>query len=111
MGIIWNPFNPTGIDFTGTGGGGGGGGPAERYTSVFNATTSWGSPSDGNYSITITQAVHTRGTNPNVQIYELIAGNYELVNVQSIIVNVSGDVSIQVPSSPDLRFAGLLLVI
>jgi hypothetical protein len=82
-----------------------------RFTSIFDATTSWGSPSGGVYTITVTQAAHGRGNNPNVQLYELVSGNNELVNVQSLIVNPSGDVSIQVPDTPDLRFAGTLLII
>jgi S1-C subfamily serine protease len=109
MGVIWNPFNPIGIDFTGSGGGAAG--PALRYVQTFNATTNWGTPSGGVYRITVLQTTHLKGINPNVQIYELVAGNYELVNVQSLIVNPSGDVSIEVPSSPDLRFIGIILII
>ena len=108
MGITWNPINPTGFDFTGTGGGGGG--PAERYVQAFNATTDWGSPSGGNYSITVLAATHAIGINPNVQVYELNAGIYTLVNV-SISVNASGDVTISTLQSPDLRFQGSILIL
>ncbi len=107
--ISFNPLSPFPLDFTGTGGGGGGG-PAERYVSTFNATTDWGSPSGGSYSITVLQATHTRGTNPNIQVYENNAGIYSLVSV-NVEVNGSGDVTINVNEIPDLRFAGAILII
>ncbi len=109
MGLVFNPLNPTGFDFTGSGGGGGGG-PAERYVSTFNATTDWGAPSGGNYNITILQATHARGTNPNVQVFEDNAGVFSVVGVQ-IDVNGSGDVTIRVNEVPDLRFQGAILIV
>lgn len=107
MAVTWNPLNPFGLDFTGAGGSGG---PAGRYISSFNATTDWGSPSGGNYSITITNATHARGVNPNIQVFENIAGVFSQVGVE-INVNGSGDVTIKVNQVPDLRFAGVILII
>lgn len=108
MGITWNPFNPGGIDFTGSGGGGGG--PAERFVQTFDGGADWGSPSGGVYSITVPAATHALGTNPNVQVYELIGGVYNLVNI-SINVTAAGAVTISVVQTPDLRFPGLILII
>lgn len=109
MGLIPNIFTGQ-LDFTGTGGGGGGG-PAERYSATFDATTSWSGPSGGNYSMVISQATHTRGTNPNIQVFELVTGNYQQIQPGSIEIDPSGDVTIFVNSSPDLRFAGAVLII
>lgn len=107
--LTFNPLSPFPLDFTGAGGGGGGG-PAERYVSSFNATTDWGSPSGGNYSITISHATHTRGTNPNIQVFENNAGVFSAVTV-GISVNGAGDVTISVNEVPDLRFQGAILII
>jgi hypothetical protein len=107
-------FNPiTGnFDLVGAGGGGGGGGPAERYTSTFNATTSWGSASGGEYTITIAAATHGKGLYPAALVYEdMGAGVYELVGVNALQINSSGDVSIKVLETPDTRFAGLVLIL
>jgi len=108
MGIKLNPF--TGFfDLSGTSSGGGSG-PAERSSTTHNALLDWGSPSGGEYTITITAGTHGKGTSPNVQSFELVSGNY--VNVfPNIIINNSGDVSIKVLETPDLRFTGKILII
>lgn len=106
--IVFNPLNPFGLDFVGSSGGGG---AAQRHTQTFNATTDWGSPSAGLYTITVTAATHGKGFNPNIQVYELVSGNYELVQPNSIVINSSGDVSVSALQTPDTRFSGLILII
>lgn len=109
MGIIFNPLSGT-FDFTGTSGGGGGG-LADRYVDTFNATTDWSGPSGGLYTITVTAATHAKGGNPNVQVYELVGSDYELVQPNSLVINGLGDVTISTLQTPDTRFAGLILII
>jgi hypothetical protein len=108
--LVYNPISGQ-FDIVGTGGGGGGGGPAERYINTFNATTSWGAPAGGFYIVSIPAATHGRGANPNVQVYELVSGDYEQVALSSIRVSASGTVSLIVPEIPDNRFAGLVLIV
>ncbi len=107
MGIKFDIFTgqlvPTGS------GGGGGGGPAQRFVQTFNNTTDWTSAAP-DYTRTITAAAHGEGINPNVQIYELIAGNYEQV-FPNITINASGDITLKVSLSPDTRFTGLILIL
>lgn len=109
--IVFNPFIPGNFDFTRAAGGGGGGGPAERYTLSFNATTDWGAASGGFYTITVLESAHTRGVTPMFGIYELVAAQYQLVTVDQAQMDGSGNISFRVTDSPDLRFAGLILVI
>jgi hypothetical protein len=82
---------------------------ASKYSLSFNATSSW--TLDGSeYVISISQATHNKGTNPLVEVTELVSG--ELVGViVSFNINNSGDIKIQVPSNPDLRFEGKLTII
>ena len=109
--IKFNPLTSQ-FDFTGSnGGGGGGGGPAERYTDTFNATTDWGSPSAGEYTITIPAATHGRGSIPSVMVFELTGGVYEVVGINTLQIDLSGNVSLKVLETPDNRFAGLVLII
>lgn len=84
---------------------------AAKYVDTFNATTDWGSPSGGYYTITITEATHNLGINPTINLFEEDAGDYLSVEVDEIRVNVSGDVSFRVPETPDLRFAGKIIII
>ncbi len=110
MGFRINPLTGQ-FDIVGAGGGGGGGGPAERYTDTFNATSDWGSASGGLYTITVLAATHGKGTAPSVMVFELVSGNYELVGIHTLQINVAGDVSLKVLETPDNRFAGLVLII
>lgn len=111
MGITFNPLNPFGLDFTGSGGSGPSSGPAERFVDTFNNTTDWSGPSSGLYSLVVTAAAHVKGNNPNVQVYELVSGSYEQVQPNSIVINMSGDITITALETPDTRFTGLILVI
>jgi len=85
---------------------------ATRYTATFDATTSWGSASGGYYTITITQATHTRGSHPSVQLFIGDGGTgFNVVEPDETNVEANGDVSFQVPSDPDLRFQGKIVLI
>lgn len=109
MGIVLNPFSGQ-LDFIGTGGSGPSSGPAERYTQLFTNAT-WGSPSGGYYTITVTQATHGKTDTPEVSVYEQDGLEFVKVQVQDLRINASGDVSISVPETPDLRFNGLILIL
>lgn len=109
MAFKFNPFIPGNLDLVGTSSGPSPGGPAERFSTIFNATSSWTLASP-DYTIAITAGVHGKGTTPNVQIYELVSGSYELV-YPTISIDVSGNVTIKVNESPDTRFAGAILII
>jgi hypothetical protein len=81
------------------------------YSAPFNNTTDWGTASGGYYTITKLAAVHLLGTSINhVSIYELSGTDYILLNVDRVLVNASGDVSISVPDGPDGRFAGKVVI-
>lgn len=108
MGLVFNPLSGQ-WDIKGSGGGGGG--PADRFIQTFNATTDWGSPSGGYYTITVLGLTHGLGVDPNVQVYETIAGVDYLLLPDEIRINGSGDIAIRVLQSPDLRFAGKILII
>lgn len=108
-GFSYNPLTGN-LDLVGSGSGGGGAsGPAERYTSTFNNTTDW-TLNSPDYTRTILAVTHGRGTNPNVQVYELLSGNYEQINV-NVVINGSGDVTLKVTETPNNRFTGLVLII
>lgn len=85
-----------------------GGGSGAKYVVTFNSTTSWSGPSLFGYSISVLESLHGI-SNPKVQVYELIAGQFELVTTQVQIDN-SYNVTITVSSSPDLRFAGKIII-
>lgn len=90
---------------------GGSGSAAVKYSQVFNATTDWGSPSGGKYSITVTAATHGAGVIPNIAILELVSpGVFEQVFVDTVEISSSGDITIFVLEVPDLRFEGKLII-
>ena len=109
MAFKWNPITNS-LDLVGSSGGGGGG-PATKYALTFNATTDWGSVSGGYYTITVTAGTHALGTSPIIEIFELELGNYNSVMPDQISVTPGGDVSFRVPSAPDLRFAGKIIIV
>lgn len=83
-----------------------------RYQATFNATSDWGSASGGYYTITISQATHTRGSHPNVQLFIGDGGTgFNVVEPDETNVASDGAVSFQVPDDPDLRFAGKIVLI
>ena len=91
------------------GGGGGGGGSITKYSATFNNTTDWGSPSGGYYTLSILEAIHEKGPNPTVIVYEANGGSYENVMLY-ISIDTSGNVSLKVAQIPDCRFTGKVLI-
>lgn len=86
---------------------------ASRYVLTFNATTDWGSPSGGFYTISLSGATHGHGNNPMTQFFEDTGGG-ALVTVQPdqvTVDNTNGNITFRVTSTPDLRFAGQCVVI
>jgi hypothetical protein len=85
--------------------------PATRYVLTFNATTDWGSPSAGEYHITVLASTHTRGANPVIQFEETDGGSgFDFTSV-AFNKNASGDIEFSVPSTIDLRFAGRVTLV
>lgn len=94
-------------------GSGGGGGVTGRYVLTHNATTDWGSPSGGYYTISVSGVTQGRGNNPMIQFFEDTGGG-NLIQVfpdQITVDNTNGNVTFRVPDSPDLRYAGQVVFI
>lgn len=82
-----------------------------RYVETFDATTDWGAASGGYYTITIPQATHTRGTSPQVDLFELSGSDYIKVEADEVKVLANGNVEFRVPEDPDCRFAGKAVLV
>lgn len=78
------------------------------FSQAFDATTDWGSLSAGYYTITVLASTHNKGINPIVQVFEQIVSDYEVVTVDQLKINASGDVSFSVIQNS--RFAGKVLI-
>lgn len=103
--IIITGDNSTGvIDLVAVGGGGGGTPP---HTESF-IVGDWINNVDS-YIYTVLEADHDKGINPSVEVYEDVAGNFEEVET-GIEVNSSGDITISVLLTPDLRFSGKIVI-
>lgn len=61
------------------------------------------------YWLTYPESTHLKGTSPIVQVLELTSGEYNSVIVNIEITN-AGLVRIRVPSTPDLRFSGKIII-
>ena len=61
------------------------------------------------YELSITEATHSRGTTPMIQVYENNAGTYEEVGV-GIEVSGIGNITLTITSTPDARFAGRVII-
>ena len=85
--------------------------PAERYSTTFNATSDWGSPSAGYYTWTLTQATHLMGTNPMFIIEELDGSDYNEVRCDQAKALANGDIALRVTQVPDGRFVGRITVL
>lgn len=83
--------------------------PGGRYALTFD-TTSWGTVVGG-YGISVAASTHGRGINATVQLFELISGVYYVVSADIVAIDSTGNVVIKVPASPDLRFAGKLVIV
>lgn len=78
------------------------------FTSSFNVA-SWVGPSANNYTITIPESTHQKGTKLIVQVFELIGTDYEEIQVP-IKIDSTGNVIITVNEIPDLRFEGKITI-
>jgi hypothetical protein len=99
----FNPFTGN-LDLVGAGST-----PGPNYVGTFNNTSDWSGPALGVYTLTVTVATHAKGLNPMVQVLELVGSDYENILV-SFRTNVSGDVTIEVPDTPDNRFNGKIII-
>ena len=82
-----------------------------RYVQAYNATTNWGSPSGGYYTITVLGTTHARGSDPVVQLWRLQGSDYIKVILDRVLVDSNDDCSFRVPQLPDLRYAGKIVMI
>ena len=82
--------------------------PAERYAASFNATSDWTAGS-GVYTRTVTEATHLMGAQPEVQVF--VGSAPAVLCMADISVAANGDITISVPSTPDCRFSGKLLIL
>jgi hypothetical protein len=91
-----------------------GGGPAPtqtpNYVETFNATTDWGSPVGGYYTITIPLVTHSKGSNPVIQIFELVGTDYDVVDTTLFIDSLTGAISFKALETPDSRFQGKIVI-
>ena len=78
---------------------------AARYQQDFNATSDWTAG-----VITITGATHTRGLNPQAQVYEVSGAAETRVDLDIAYDNTTGDVTLTVPIIPDCRFQGRCVI-
>lgn len=92
-------------------GSGSGSGPVDAFSATFDSSLSWVGPVSDYYTITYTAAVHGKGINPAVQIFEEEGLNFNLVDVDRVQINAVGDVEIRVPATPDLRFVGKIIIL
>jgi len=100
--ISADPLTNT-IDFIALGGGGG----AVPFVVPF-LIADWG-VGTGTYDILSLESVHNKGTDATIQVFEDVLGIFE--EVETIIeVNGTGDITIKVSQSPDLRFNGKLII-
>lgn len=88
------------------GGGGEGGTSTPPYTLNFNSTDSWTLDNDM-YFISVPAAIHNKGANVLVQVYESAVGGFEQVDIY-ILKTTGGSVSIRVPINN--RFSGKLII-
>ncbi len=85
---------------------GGGGTDVPNYNSFFNSTSDW-TANGSFYEITINAAIHLKGFNPVIQVFETVSSTYEKVEL-AVIVATNGDVKIQTVSN--LRFNGKITI-
>lgn len=107
MGISYNPITGN-FDLVGTPSPGPSG--TSSYSQSFDNTTSWGTASGGEYSITITAGTHGLGTDVMAEVYEEISPTeFQKISV-SLILTTAGSVIISVLETPDLRFTGKIII-
>lgn len=91
------------IDFVAVGGSG-----SPDYIDTFNDTTDWSGPSLGVYSRVVVFATHAKSS-PTVDVFETSGAVLDLVYA-SVSVDAAYNITLTVTSSPDLRFAGKLII-
>jgi len=64
---------------------------------------------DPDYTLTITEATHGKGTEPTVTLYEENGGLFEEVEAY-VAIDTTGNITIKVPVSPDGRFTGKIVI-
>lgn len=106
--IVFNAFTGN-FDYIGTGSGPAPV-PSPNYVQTFNATTDWGSPSGGFYTIVIPVATHAKGSNPVIQVFELNGLDYDIVDTTIFIDSITSAISIKSLDSPDSRFQGKIVI-
>lgn len=79
----------------------------ESFAATFTTGT-WTGPVSNSYSLTVLAGLHGK-TEPSVQVFELVGGNYEQVDC-SVSINANKDVTISVNQIPDLRFNGKIII-
>jgi hypothetical protein len=104
----FNPFTGN-FDFVETTGGASGTPAVPNFILNFDATSNWGLASLGYYTITVLEAIHGKGINPTVEVFEKIGLEYRKV-ITTEIVTSTGDVLIQSLQSPDTRFEGRIII-
>ena len=83
---------------------------AAAHEHTHNATTSWTNES-GDWVLTLLGSTHGKGSEPVYILQEGSSAPYKRVFPgQDGIINGSGDIELRVPSSPDERYAGKILV-
>jgi hypothetical protein len=92
------------IDFVAVGGGGG----IPDYVDTFNSTSDWTGPALDVYSIVVAFATHGKSS-PTVDVFETSGAILDLVYA-SVSVDAAYNITLTVTSSPDLRFAGKLII-
>lgn len=85
---------------------------ADRYVFGFDATTSWGTASNGYYTIQVTAVTHGMGSNPTSKLQKSVNTSFKdtFSDGGGVTTDASGNITFRVPESPNLRFAGRLIV-
>lgn len=80
-----------------------------RYSATFNATSDW-AVDGSDYKVYKGYVTHGRGPTPVVEVFQDIGGGlFQKANVD-IQIDTSGNVSVYVSGTPDLRFAGKIII-
>lgn len=77
----------------------------DNFSKNFNDTTDWVA-NDDFFEIDVLDAEHEKGRDITVQVFQLIAGEHELITLNSLIINSNGDVKI----ISDEKFAGKIVI-
>jgi len=69
----------------------------------------WNTSPSPDYTLTIAESVHEKGTEPVVTLYEDVGGLFEEVEAY-VAIDTTGNITIKVPVSPDGRFTGKIVI-